>query len=151
MAGSVLPDFDDYLSHQPKEVLERLVCAGHLEEQSKNDLLAAGDVMVMMSRAESFGIAYLEAWLYGKPVIGCYAGSLPALIWDGVDGFLVPFADVHMLAETLRILLTRPDLRAQLGEAGKSKVAASYLWRQRMERLLRALRTVDRRRESCTE
>jgi len=146
LAGSALPDFDDYLSHQPKEVFERLVCTGHLSEEAKIDLLAAGDVMVMLSRAESFGIAYLEAWWFGKPVVGCYAGALPAMIWDGVDGFLVPFADVHMLSETLRSLLTRPDLRARLGAAGRAKVLSSFLWRQRMDRLERALCMVDDRR-----
>ena len=150
LAGRALPDFDDYLSHQPKEVFERLICTGHLSEESKLDLLAAGDVMVMLSRAESFGIAYLEAWWYGKPVVGCYAGALPAMIWDGVDGFLVPFADVHMLVETLRSLLTKPDLRARLGEAGRSKVRSSFLWKQRMDRLDRALCLVDDRRRRCT-
>ncbi len=145
LVGTSLPDFDDYLSHQPKEVFERLVCTGHLSEQAKIDLLAAGDIMVMVSRAESFGIAFLEAWFWAKPVIGCYAGALPAMIWDGVDGFLVPFADVHMLAEYLRILLMNPELRRRLGEAGQAKVLSSYLWEQRMERLVRALNLVNHR------
>ncbi|MBN1422978.1 glycosyltransferase family 4 protein [Candidatus Fermentibacteria bacterium] len=146
LVGRVLPDFDEYFSQQPREVLERVVCTGHLGEQAKADLLAAGDVMVMLSRAESFGISYLEAWWYGKPVVGSYAGSLPALIWDGVDGFLVPFADVHMLAETLVRLLTRPDLRVHMGEAGRSKARSSFLWPQRLDRLERALYTVDGRK-----
>lgn len=143
LLGRALPDFDDYFSQQSKEVLERVVCTGHVSEQDKADLLAAGDVMVMLSRAESFGISYLEAWSYGKPVVGSYAGSLPALILDGVDGFLIPFADVHMLAETLVTLLKRPDLRARMGEAGRSKALSSFLWPHRLERLERAFHTVD--------
>jgi glycosyltransferase involved in cell wall biosynthesis len=108
-------------------------------EQCKNDLLAAGDIMAMLSRAESFGIVILEAWWYGKPVIGCYAGSLPALIRDGSDGFLVPFADVHMLAETIVHLLRNEPLRKALGSAGRTNVMQSYLWEHRIDLLRCAL------------
>lgn len=139
LCGKVLADFDDYLAHQEKYVFERVLVLGGVTEQRKNDLLAAGDIMVMLSRAESFGIAFLEAWWYGKAVVGCYAGSLPALIQDGKDGLLVPFADVHMLAETIVLLLKNDDLRKVLGSTGHVKVRTSYLWDQRIGLLGRAL------------
>jgi glycosyltransferase involved in cell wall biosynthesis len=41
------------------------------------------------STSESFGIAYLEAWLCRKPVIGARIGSTAYVIEDGVDGLLV--------------------------------------------------------------
>ena len=139
MIGKVLPDFDEYLACQPKEVLEFVYCLGHVSEQEKRDLLAAGDIMAMPSRAESFGIAFLEAWHYSKPVIGCYAGSLPALIEDGTDGLLVPFADVHMLAESLKQLLQDESLRRSMGDAGRMKLLRLYLWDRKLTMLERKL------------
>ncbi len=147
MVGKVLPDFDAYLSHQPKEILEHVYCLGHIDEELKKDLLAAGDILAMLSRAESFGIAFLETWVYGKPVVGCYAGSLPALIRDGVDGLLVPFADVHMLSETIAGLLKEKELRRAMGEAGRKKVLSTYLWAQRLTLLERTLLSL--RNGSC--
>lgn len=145
LMGQVLQDFEEYFWAQPREVFERTLVLGHVDEETKLDLLAATDVFAMISRAESFGIAFLEAWFKRKPVVGCYAGALPALISDGTDGLLVPFADVHMLAETIRILLTRPELRRRLGEAGYAKVRASFLWERRLRVLDSALQTVTRR------
>ena len=142
LIGKVLPDFDEYLANQPKEVLEFVYCLGHVSENEKRDLIAAGDVMAMPSRAESFGIAFLEAWLYSKPVIGCYAGSLPALIEDGTDGLLVPFADVHMLAESLTKLLRDGSLRLNMGDAGRVKLLRSYLWNRKISILEQELRSL---------
>ncbi len=57
------------------------------DERTKADVLAACDVFCLPSAHESFGIVYLEAWSYGKPVI---CGSAPAsreLVENEVNGF----------------------------------------------------------------
>ncbi len=43
----------------------------------KRDALAAADLSLCSSRTDSFGIAYLEAWCYGLPVVGARAGGVP--------------------------------------------------------------------------
>jgi len=42
---------------------------------------------------EGFGMVYLEAMAYGKPVIGGAHGGAPEIIEDGVSGYLVPHGD----------------------------------------------------------
>jgi len=78
----------------------------------------------------------LEAWLYKKPVIGVHAGGVPEVIQDGKDGFLVPFADIHMLSEYIRLLLTNPLLSDALGQNVYLKVMKRYTWKRSCERLL---------------
>ena len=51
---------------------------------------------------------------------------------DGVDGFLVPVGDVSAMADALERLARDPDLRAQMGEAGRERVVPRY----RVERLV---------------
>lgn len=48
---------------------------GSPSEQDKADAYAACDVFCLPSALESFGIVYVEAWSYGKPVI---CGTAPA-------------------------------------------------------------------------
>jgi glycosyltransferase involved in cell wall biosynthesis len=124
MTGS----FEQYFHSLPDSSRERCRLLGFISEGDKRDLLAAGDVFAMPSRTESFGIVYLEAWLYKKPVVGAHAGAVPEVIRDGQDGLVVPFGDVPRLAEAIRSLLKDREQACRLGEAGYQKTIAEYTW-----------------------
>ena len=121
----------------------RLVHLNNFAEDEKPGLFAACDVFAYPSRYESFGIAFVEAWAAGKPVVGCKAGAVSSVVNDGVDGLLVPLDDPASLSLALLRLLKSPDLRRQMGRAGRDKVRRRYtwevitpLWRQVYERVL---------------
>jgi len=101
---------------------------GFVTKREQADVLAATDVLALPSRTDSFGIAFLDAWANGVPVIGANAGGIPGVVSNGVDGLLVPFGDPPALAAALRRLLDDPALRRQYGEAGRAKVHARYTW-----------------------
>jgi glycosyltransferase involved in cell wall biosynthesis len=126
IAGLVLPDFRRFLRTQPPN--SRLRLLGPIGDDDKRDLLAAADIVAMPSRAESFGIVYLEAWAYGTPVIGARAGGAADVIADGEDGYLIPFDDADALATRIRELLVHPARAQQMGEAGHRKLQARYAW-----------------------
>jgi glycogen synthase len=130
MAGTLWPDFQRHLSRLPVTDRARIRILGHISDEEKRDLLAATDVLAMPSRTDSFGIVYLEAWFYGKPVIGARAWGIADVITHGVDGVLVPFGDVETLAYELASLLAAPARRVQFGEAGRRKVLQHYTWEQ---------------------
>ncbi len=126
IAGLALPDFEHFLKAQPANPGLRLL--GLISETDKRDLLAAADLVAMPSRAESFGIVYLEAWACAKPVIGAHAGGAADVIDDGVDGYLVPFDDTSALANRLRELLADRERAHAMGEAGRRKLLNRYTW-----------------------
>jgi glycosyltransferase involved in cell wall biosynthesis len=128
LIGSLETDFRKFFDLQPESVRKGVRLLDYVSEQEKKDALAACDVFVMPSRADSFGIAYLEASLYQKPVIGCYAGGVPRVIQEGVDGCLIPFGDVDMLASYVAMLLDDPAKAAAMGARGREKVLARYQW-----------------------
>lgn len=128
LAGAVLRPFRRYLSGLPSTDRERIRVLGPVSEEEKRDLLAACDIFAMPSRTDSFGVVYLEAWLYGKPVIGARTWGLSDVIEDGEDGFLVPFADVPALTEAVTRLLDQPATRQAMGARGKQKVHRFHTW-----------------------
>lgn len=128
LAGASQPEFRRFWASQPALVHERTLVLDYVSEEEKRDLLAAGDVFVMASRSDTFGIAYLEAWFYGKPVIGALAGGVPQVIREGVDGFLVPFGSPRALRNRIRQLLTDPTLRERFGLAGRERVLSQWTW-----------------------
>jgi glycogen synthase len=136
LIGQVMSDFDAYFFRQPSWVYEKTLVLDYIDEKTKKDALDACDIFVMPSRADSFGIVYLEAWLYKKPVIGVYAGGVPEVVQDGKDGLLVPFADIHMLSEYIRLLLTNPLLSDAMGHNGYLKVLKQFTWKKSCDKLL---------------
>jgi phosphatidyl-myo-inositol dimannoside synthase len=89
------------------------------------------DVFVMPNRQvgsdiEGFGIVFLEAAAAGKPAIGGRSGGTSDAVLDGVTGFLVDPRSVNAVADAVLTLLENPVLAADLGDAGRRRVLASF-------------------------
>jgi glycosyltransferase involved in cell wall biosynthesis len=128
LAGGATTTFNRFYDQLGPEARGRCVSLDYITEEEKKDLLAATDILVMPSRADSFGIVFLEGWVYGIPVIGASAGGVPEVIEDGVDGFLVPFGAEELLARKVTLLLAQPRLAHEMGEAGRRKVLNRLTW-----------------------
>lgn len=126
--GPMLSHARAFFAALPPEDRARVRLLGFVEKHAQADVLAAADVLALPSRTDSFGIAFLDAWANGVPVIGANAGGIPGVVSDGVDGLLVPFGDPETLAAALRRLLDDPELRHRLGEAGRANVHTRYTW-----------------------
>jgi glycosyltransferase involved in cell wall biosynthesis len=79
---------------------------------------AVADVVVLASRAESYGMVVTEALARGLPVVAAEVGGLPEALGHGADGIrpglLVPPEDPAALAAALRAWLSDAELRRQL-------------------------------------
>ncbi|MBM3517581.1 MAG: glycosyltransferase family 4 protein [Alphaproteobacteria bacterium] len=68
----------------------------------------------------------IEAQSQGLPCIATAVSAIPELIEDGATGLLVPPGDVAALAAAIARLMSRPDERRRLGNAGEAKVRAGF-------------------------
>lgn len=116
---------------------------GDVDETTLPALYALCDAFVLTPHApsdsrdpEGFGIVYLEANAFGKPVVGTKTGGVPDAIVEGATGLLVPPDDPKALAETLQNLLRDEALRSRLGAAGQQYVREHCQWSQRVKPLL---------------
>ncbi len=135
LAGTILQPFEHYLNTLPASDRNRILVLGAVDHQTKLDLLDAIDILALPSRTDSFGIVYLEAWTYGKPVIGAQAWGVKTVIDAGRDGLLAPFGDIDALAAAIRTLAEDPELRRTLGEAGRRKVHSQHTWDHKYPRV----------------
>jgi len=69
------------------------------KQDAIEEILSVGDLFLMPSQSESFGLAALEAMACKVPVISSNAGGLPELNIDGVTGYLKDVGDVDGMAE----------------------------------------------------
>jgi glycosyltransferase involved in cell wall biosynthesis len=89
-------------------------------------LLAACDVFVSASWAESFPLNVLEAMAAGVPIVATDVGGTGEAIEDGRSGLLVPARDAGALAEALAALLTDRERAAALGAEARERQRRSF-------------------------
>jgi N-acetyl-alpha-D-glucosaminyl L-malate synthase BshA len=78
------------------------------------DVLRGGDLFLLPSATESFGLAALEAMACGVPVVASAAGGIPEVVIDGETGFLAPPGDVERMTERALAVLTNSAERERL-------------------------------------
>jgi glycosyltransferase involved in cell wall biosynthesis len=107
---------------------ERIVMIDDFPEKDKASIYDSFDVFVLPSTGESFGIAYLEAWMCFKPVIGARIGPTQCVIDEGIDGLLVDPADPQDTAQSIIELLSDSEKRERMGRSGYAKTVAQFTW-----------------------
>jgi N-acetyl-alpha-D-glucosaminyl L-malate synthase BshA len=85
-------------------------------------LLSIGDVFLLPSAQESFGLAALEAMACEVPVVASRVGGIPEVILDGETGFLHPPEDLDAMAASVVRLLRDDLLRRTMGQAACRRV-----------------------------
>jgi len=107
---------------------ERVVFTGEVDEGSKRDLLAGATCLVLPSFYEAQGIAVLEAWAQGIPVVASRVGGIPFLVQDGVDGILYEWGDLAGLRDALTRVISQPSAAVAMGHAGGEKARTHFTW-----------------------
>jgi glycosyltransferase involved in cell wall biosynthesis len=103
------------------------------------------DVLVVPSRAETFGMVVTEALAAGLPVIATTAGGLPEALGTtvcGLPGLLVPSNDHQALAAALTRWLTDERLRSSLRQAASCRRRTLPDWRTTRDRVAAVLAAV---------
>jgi glycosyltransferase involved in cell wall biosynthesis len=103
-----------------------LLVRDRVEDDERLAALAATDVLLMPSSGEAFGIVYLEAWAYHKPVIGAPIQAVKALISEGVDGWLIEPEQIEAITARLAWMADNPAAARAAGDAGHAKLVRRY-------------------------
>ncbi len=100
------------------------------------------DVLVNASDPEPFGIVLLEAMAAAVPVLAVGSGGPLDIVEPGQTGMLARSGDPADLADALEPLLSSPDLRRRLGEAGRERFMRDYTEEAVRRRFFTALENI---------
>jgi glycosyltransferase involved in cell wall biosynthesis len=114
--------------------LVNLVSQLELDEQifwlgSRKDipsLLSHADIGVLPSHEEGFSNAILEGMAAGLPMVVTNVGGNAEAVIDGQTGFVVPSKNPKALAVALERLISDPELRESMGNAGRQRVGECF-------------------------
>jgi glycosyltransferase involved in cell wall biosynthesis len=144
-ALSAAPDFvADLLGRARESGLDgRFELTGPLSGAALGAAYAEADVVVLASRAETYGMVVTEALARGLPVIATGVGGVPEALGATSSGtrpgLLVRPGDVEALAETLRLWLTDAHRRDALRMAALERRTGLPGWAETAERVGRVL------------
>jgi N-acetyl-alpha-D-glucosaminyl L-malate synthase BshA len=96
------------------------------EQIDVRQVLSVGDVFLLPSAQESFGLAAAEAMACGTPVVASRVGGLPEVITHGETGFLHPPEDLDGMAASAIALLEDQALRQRITRAARASVVQQF-------------------------
>jgi glycosyltransferase involved in cell wall biosynthesis len=127
LAGGVVAGDESYRDLVQERVVEsglgrRLRWVGHLEPVEP--FYQACDVVVSTSECETFGNSVCEAMACSKPVAAYRGGSVAEVIGDA--GAVVETGDLEGLTSAVLRLLETPNVRQELGQRARRRVAEQF-------------------------
>jgi glycosyltransferase involved in cell wall biosynthesis len=125
---------------------DRVCFTGPLTHDELDHAYAEADVLVLASRAETYGMVVTEALARGLPVIAGEVGGVPEALGHAADGgrpgLLVPPGDSQTLGQTLSCWLGNPRERDRLRAAARSRRERLSDWAQTSRELSAVLSEV---------
>ena len=107
--------------------INNVVFEGYQSGQKLKSLFQNAAILVFPSEwHENAPMTILEAYAYGKPVIGSNIGAIPELIVNEETGLLFTPGNYHELADKIDYLLNTPSLLARLGKNARNSVINKY-------------------------
>lgn len=93
------------------------------------------DLFTLPSKKEGFGIVYLEAMQYQKPVLAVNFGGAPDVVLNETTGYLCRYDDHECLAEKITLLSSHPELANRLGVQGEKHLRDNFTYAAFVDRL----------------
>ncbi len=105
--------------------LEKMVeWVGHVPYDRIGEYLTQTDVFVFPTLEDVWGMAPLEAMVWGKPIIcSQYSGCAESMIIEGKTGFQVDPNHPETIANAIEKFLDRPDWIDLMGEQAKAHIS----------------------------
>lgn len=109
---------------------------GRVSDEDKRRYFASADIFCAPNTGqESFGIVLLEAMAAGVPIVASDIHGFKNVIQRNVQGILVEPRNPRAIAAALYALARDPDLRHDMGEAGRAR-APEFSWERVTERVI---------------
>lgn len=105
---------------------ENVLLAGVVSDKLKATLLCGADIFVLPSYSEGQPIAIIEAMAASLPIISTYIGSIPEIVENGCNGYLIQPGDKEQLKMYIRKLANNPELRATMGTKSRRRAEENH-------------------------
>lgn len=111
-------------------VQHQVTFAGKVEDDEVRDFYCACDAFLFPNENQTWGLAVLEAMACGCPVLVSEGAAVREVLTDNETAILFPPRNPEVLAQKIDCLITDPQQRAKIAQAGMALVRTKYNWEQ---------------------
>ena len=126
IAGDGPADHVALLKRKAAAARDRIVFAGWVDGEKREELLRKASLLVLPSYQENFGLCVMEALARSVPVLVSPHVNLATEIREANAGWIAP-VESRALTETLSEAMHKPEELVRRGKAGKS-LSDNYSW-----------------------
>lgn len=105
---------------------KQVVCTGWISGKEKEACLKDATIHVLPSYREALPMSILETMSCGIPNISTRIASIPEVIEDGKNGFLINPGDITALGKTILCLLKDAELRERMSRNSYRKMQEDF-------------------------
>jgi len=127
------PEKDNLKKMAKKEKVSKIISfLGKVSEKNLPSVYSSCDIFVLPTRhiypndVEGFGIVFLEANFYSKPVIGGSNGGVIEAIKKNKSGFLIKQDNLKNLTKKILFLYKNPNKKLKMGNYGRKRVLKGF-------------------------
>ncbi|MGL4393972.1 MAG: glycosyltransferase family 4 protein [Brevinema sp.] len=113
---------------QERDLSDFVIFKGFVSENEKKEILSSSEAFIFPSEKEGWGIVALEASAMETPVFGFQVQGIKDAVKNGVNGYLLPFADTELLAQKLSEYLNADEIQKQRLQASSLCYAKNFSW-----------------------
>jgi len=118
--------------HQLKNLVIKLGCennvkfVGPIPYNQLVQIYQNSKIFLLTSITEGQPTALMEAMSCGIPAITTPVGSIPNMIQDGINGFIIKNGDIKLLTEKIVLLITNDAIRDKMGINARKTTQKNY-------------------------
>ena len=127
IAGTV-PQLDMLEEEKRNRQLVNLHLLGQVLQESLPDLYRTGNITLLPSDDEIYGMAVLEPMYFGTPVIASRTAGPESIIDDQIDGWLIDDPETANWQAALTHALTCQTTLNNISEAAARKIGIKLTW-----------------------
>ena len=111
-------------------VQNQVTFAGKVEDDEVRDFYCACDAFLFPNENQTWGLAVLEAMACGSPVLVSQGAAVHEVLTDNENAILFPPRNPDALAQKIHYLMSRPQERSRIAQAGLTLIRTKYNWEE---------------------
>lgn len=119
-----IKEIEEFLWHN--ELTQMVSISGFLQDKDKDEILSKSKILVYPTFDDAFPGVVIDGMQFCLPVVASNQGSIPIMIDDGVNGFVVKDNNLGSFVNKLEVLLNDNSLIKKMGENGRKKYLANF-------------------------
>jgi len=132
------------LKELQKNYPERVYYLGYVEDAvERTRIFRQADIFIFPTLRDVFGLVLLHAMAEGLPIVASREGTVPEIVLDGTNAFLIEKGDARALTDKVLLLADDRHLREKMGQANRRRFEEKYTLEKYGATMINAFRQME--------